>query len=139
MASLEELAAVAAALGLLVAGQAVLLVKRRREVIDAVAAGNARDLEAAVRRSLAGARLAAGAGALAPVAYVGSDAGPASCGRAKAPPQPVGSGRWPERWPRRCRNSWMPCRCRGGCSRPACCAPGRPASGRPRARIVRAR
>jgi hypothetical protein len=63
VASLAGLAAVAAVLGLLVAGQGVLIVHVRREVHDAGAAGNADRLEAAVRRALAGARLAAGAGA----------------------------------------------------------------------------
>lgn len=65
VASLEELAAVVAVLGLLAGGQLVLLVQRRREVIDAAAAADAARLAAAVRGSLAGVRLAAGVGVLA--------------------------------------------------------------------------
>lgn len=70
VASLEELAALAALLGLLVAGQLVVLVQHRREVIDAIAVGDAGKLEAAARRALGSVRLAAVVGALALVVYL---------------------------------------------------------------------
>jgi len=70
VASLEELAAVAAALGLLVAGQLVVLVQRRRQVIDAAAAADAAGLEAAARRTLGGVRVAGAVGAVALLAAV---------------------------------------------------------------------
>jgi hypothetical protein len=71
VASMGRLTAVAAALCLLVAGQLVLLVRRRREVADAIAAADAVRLEAAARRTLQVARLAAAAGALTLLAYLG--------------------------------------------------------------------
>src|SRR5215475_8343497 len=67
---LGEPAAVAAALGLLIAGQVVLLVRVRREIHDAGAAGDASGLQAAATRALGSARLASAAGAATLLAYL---------------------------------------------------------------------
>jgi len=72
VASLWRLTAVAGALGLLVLGQLVLLVERRRELADA--AGDAARLEAATRRTLLGTRVAAAIGALAVLTWLGVSA-----------------------------------------------------------------